>query len=441
MTSEISEASYDIIIVGSGMAGLYTALEVLKRHPKTRLAIFEKYKEVGGRAYTFRSKVDGKRVQWEAGAGRISEKHEHVMGLLKHYGLTWIPIGSSIQYKQDAASPFEPNAFEPAIPIMIDTIAGLPAEELATHTIRQLLTKIHGPTETEKYLIRFPYRAEVDIMRADMAIQSFRGEMRAHEGYGICKEGLSALVKAMREDIEKRGGVFHVHHELIGYEPAEGDAIDLEFRIGPPDDGVGRPLLRVRARKHAVLAIPAMALEAIGLKDWVRHLRMAPLLRFYGVFPKDENGKLWYEEYGGRVVTAGPVRYIIGGNPAQGTCQISYTDSQDAQYWIEKLDKEGEKAVGEEILKELRQLLKPMIPAPKMMKSHAWRDGATYWLPGKYDPKEVSRKALTPFPEKMPGLHICGESFSLRQAWMEGALEHATALVGILDRKLSSKSK
>jgi monoamine oxidase len=450
MTSEIPEPMYDMIIVGSGIAGLYTAVEVLKRHPKIRLAIFEKYRGVGGRAYTFRTKVDGKHVQWEAGAGRISEMHERLLGLMKHYGLTWIPIGANILYKEDADAPFEPNMFESGIPIMLDTIAGLPAEELATHTIRQLLTRIHGAATTEKYLIRFPYRAEVDIMRADMAIRSFRGEMRRNEGYGICKEGLSALVKAMREEIERRKGHIFTHHELVGYSATGAKApIQLEFRVGAPDEGVGRPLQVVSA-EHVVLAIPVAAIRQLNsqgscpsVKDWtgLKHLRMAPLLRFYGVFPKDENGKLWYEEYGGRVVTATPVRYMIGGNPAQGTCQISYTDSQDADYWIQKLDEKGEREVGEEILGQLRRLLKPSIPAPKMMKAHAWREGATYWLPGNYDPAAVSQEAITPFPEKMPGLHICGESFSLRQAWIEGALEHAAALVKVMHRKLSTKSK
>lgn len=443
-TSSDTDASYDIIIVGGGLAGLHVALEMLKLRPAPRIALFEKYEGVGGRAYTFHGKAAGKPVQWEAGAGRICSSHEHVLSLFKRYGLHWVPIGSGLQYKESYKTPLEPNYFEPAIPVMIEGLAGLPAEELATHTIRQLLTKIHGAAMTEKYLIRFPYRSEVDVMRADRALALFAKEMHGHEGYGICAEGLGALAKAMRKDVEKRGCKIFTHHELV--DVAAGDSSShgkagghqAEFRVGPMSEGPARPSLFVSA-KHVVLAMPSSALAKLPvLKAWkpLRHLRMEPLLRVYGVFPKGEDGKLWTEEYGGRIVTATPVRYIIGGDPKQGSVQISYTDSQDAEYWMQRLDAHGEAAVGEEIVAELRRLLKPTIPSPILVKAHAWKDGVTYWLPGKYDPAAVSREALTPLPEKVPGLHICGESFSLRQGWMEGALEHAEELVKVLKRKL-----
>ncbi len=115
---------------------------------------------------------------------------------------------------------------------------------------------------------------------------------------------------------------------------------------------------------------------------------------------------------------------------------MSYTDSQDAEYWIEKLNARGEKVVGEEMLAELRRLLTPTIPPPLLVRAHAWEEGVSAWLPGAYDPAELGRAALTPFPEKWPGLHLCGESFSLRQGWIEGALEHADDLLAVLGRRV-----
>ncbi len=69
-----------------------------------------------------------------------------------------------------------------------------------------------------------------------------------------------------------------------------------------------------------------------------------------------------------------------------------------------------------------------MIPEPTWIKSYEWKDGCTYWLPGTYDPHEASQRVLQPRPATMPNLFVCGESFSMLQAWMEGALEHAEAL-------------
>ena len=165
------------------------------------------------------------------------------------------------------------------------------------------------------------------------------------------------------------------------------------------------------------------------LQTWhvLRHLQMKPLLRFYGAFPKEEN-KVWYETYGTRIVTSEPIRYMIPGDTSVGSAQMSYTDSQDAEYWIQRLKTEGEKQVGEEMLQELRRLLKPSIPPPYFVKAHAWDHGVTYWLPGAYDPSALSKEAITPFQE-MPAVHVCGESFSLRQGWIEGAIEHAESML------------
>ena len=68
---------HDILVVGAGIAGLYTALQYLKKHPDAHVAIIEKYKTVGGRAYTFRTKLDARGpIHWEAGAGRIHKSHK-----------------------------------------------------------------------------------------------------------------------------------------------------------------------------------------------------------------------------------------------------------------------------------------------------------------------------------------------------------------------------
>jgi hypothetical protein len=80
------------------------------------------------------------------------------------------------------------------------------------------------------------------------------------------------------------------------------------------------------------------------------------------------------------------------------------------------------------MVSELRRLLQPSIPPPYFVKAHAWDHGVTYWLPGAYDPVDLSKEALRPFAA-MPNVHVVGESFSLRQGWMEGALEHAAQLL------------
>ena len=62
-------------------------------------------------------------------------------------------------------------------------------------------------------------------------------------------------------------------------------------------------------------------------------------------------------------------------------------------------------------------------------KQHHWYDGCTYWLPGTYNVEEESNKSLNPRPKSMPNLFMCGESFAVKQCWVESALVQADKLL------------
>ena len=75
---------YHTVIVGGGIAGLYTAYRLLKRSPTMRIFIIEKSPDVGGRVYTY----DGfKGAMVEAGAGRFSNHHVRLRKLIRELGL------------------------------------------------------------------------------------------------------------------------------------------------------------------------------------------------------------------------------------------------------------------------------------------------------------------------------------------------------------------
>ena len=420
--------TYDICIIGAGIAGLYVATEMLRHRSGLKICLTDKYKFLGGRAMTFRADISGVSYQWEEGAARISTKHTIMMNLFRRYKLNTIPITGPSLYRESGAEPLEPDLFSKTIPITMGPLHDLERGTLETTTIRSLFTKMFGPKETEALCERYPYRAEINTLRADMALTLFDNEFGPTEQYVLCKEGLGELISRMVADFEDRKGVVLAQHELIEMR----DSDTAVFKKGAPSEGESRPDAEVSA-KQFVFAIPSVNLKRIRqFAGWstLKRITMCPLLRLYAAFPVDSEGKPWFEGMH-KVVTATAARYIIPGNPKTGSLQISYTDSEDAEALMAILERSGEKALGKKIVEDLRTLFHDTykIPDPLFVKAFSWKDGVSYWLPGHYDQYEESRQAIQPFKAEHPNWYVCGESYSTRQCWMEGAVEHANMVV------------
>ena len=384
------------IVVGGGIAGLWTAKKLAERGDE--VVLVEKNDRLGGRILT------SAKYGYEIGAGRIHNSHKHVRQLVKHYGLTTIPISGETQwYPLSSASGPEPNPFDTVWAAFIQLVETLPADYLRQRTLCDVAVAILGREMALALLEKYPYRAETERMRADVGIIAFKQEMRSNAGFFVVKEGLSAIVDGLEKDCRALDVQIHLGQEV---RRLKRDGRQWAVRIG------GQEIVADRI----VLALPAEALRPL-LHDWpkLRHLGMEPLTRIYAKFPHLD----WYT--GPKTVSDSPLRYIIPINREAGTIMISYTDDRDTAHW--KGLKEGHE-LNAAILREVRRLWKEA-PAPLWVHRYEWSAGCSYWVPGNYSPTDIIREAQ----QLEPGLHICGESFSYRQAWVEGALESAAALL------------
>lgn len=372
---------HDLIIVGAGIAGLRVGIECSKKG--ITCCILEKY-DVGGRISTFKKNIPGfGPVQWESGAGRIASSHKKVLKLFKKYGLTFVPYSSNSYYDG------KPNNFNDLIDVYLDPLRNLDPDVLATHTLGEL------SLGNDTFYHKFPYYSEIHVLRADVALHAFSNEMgSAH--FGACKEGLSSLINAMRDEFVSLGGtiitaitVVKIHKNTVY---CEDTFTTKEFRA-----------------KNIVLAIPSNALKHIkGVnKDVLKYLRMEPLLRIYAVFKTPVNIP--------RIVTDSPIRNIIPISPH--IIMISYTDGDDTRVWRKKEQ--------DDVMKELRKIVD--VPDPIFFKKEYWADGCTYWLPGRYNVEEESEKSL----QIGENIFLCGESYAVNQCWIESALDQADKLLGL----------
>ena len=95
---EKNNHNYDIIIVGGGIAGLYSALQILNYAPKTKFLILEGFhkKWFGGRIGT--DKFYGEDVVRCAGVGRKNKDHL-LIELCQELGVHLDEFKSTFYYK------------------------------------------------------------------------------------------------------------------------------------------------------------------------------------------------------------------------------------------------------------------------------------------------------------------------------------------------------
>ena len=413
---------YEYVIVGGGMAGLHIARLLAKKYPDRSICIVEKYGAFGGRIDTYVPR-DKPTLHYESGAGRIGDQHKMVAEYVKEFGLTKAYIKPHITHRHvesDGSLTIGDNSFTEIIGQMLEDLPTAIKDQLHTMTIKEACSEAYGSAIVDRVFTEFGYKAETEVLRADIAFDTFRGFMGERGNYYIVVEGLSEIPRRLAKD-NLEMGVRLITNVTVRDLAKEGDCWKVV--------GVCMEKPWSCMAKRVIFAVTRNALAQIPMftGEWmVEGVRMEPLLRVYARFPL-ANGKPWFHDVG-HTTTNNVVRYIIPINPAEGLIMISYTDAADARYWIEKPKEERQRG----IMEEIRRLFpEKEIPEPEHWSFHSWKDGCSYWLPypvGPLDARKAQHEVHYPYPASAPNVYICGESWSCCQTWIEGAVRNAQGL-------------
>jgi glycine/D-amino acid oxidase-like deaminating enzyme len=404
------------VIIGGGIAGLYLAEQLAMRERDRdrdhKVLLLEKNNYFGGRVYTFIDK--SKDLQYEAGAGRIHRDHARVNALVAWFGLKKYYFSGNAETISINNGKRSHTNYVPIFDALQKILTRLDPADLRHHTIAELL-----PPQHRSILRLFPYWAETHMMRADLALDSFRpdgvmADRRADAFYGIYG-GIETLTDSLIKTARAAGATLKSGHEVLDVVRLPSGQFLLTVK-GLSDMTVDRVIF-------ATCRCTLGTFRLIRDESFIGNLATSPLLRIYAVYPPDSaTGRTWFAGMD-TVVTDGPLRYVIPINAKKGLIMISYTDGDDTKIWH---GLEGD-ALQTAIQTEVRRFWPTLeIPEPTYLRKHYWGGGCTYWLPGDYDVVAEAAHALNP----QPGVYVCGESISSHhQAWIEGALETAEALL------------
>jgi monoamine oxidase len=421
----MSNKIYDIIVLGGGIAGIYTTYKLLQKNPTLSILLLEASDRFGGRIHTIT------KYGIEAGAGRFSSKHRHLLQLIKELGFEdkKMKSKSSFQYFPIREKDIHTYDLQEMLEILISASKLEKMTYLQSVSLTEYAETIFTKEELKYIHDSFGYYSELVIMNAHDAIQLMKQLNEKNTFYSL-QGGLSQIIEAMIDRIKQikpNQQCLKKNHLVLD--------INRETETDESFYSVYTENNKIFQGNKIIAALPKQAIEKITvfktLKPYLKKIECAPLCRIYSKFAPIK-GKQWFEDLS-KFTTNNNIRMVIPINREKGMIMISYTDNKFAKYWNTLYEKEGIEKVNEQIAKYLRESIQIEIPKPIETMVYYWSCGVGYWGIDA-DSHEISQLMKRPFENEE--IFICGEHYSEKnQQWIEGALETSLSILEILSKK------
>jgi glycine/D-amino acid oxidase-like deaminating enzyme len=406
---DTAKYEYDVVIVGSGISGLYAAYKIKKHSPHLSVQILEKHKKiwVGGR--TGNETFYGTEVVTGAGIGR---KHDSLLRKLMrelHFDLEEFKV-----------TPYFSHNFTPVdINRTMDMLRReyqksiLPTKQ--TITFKRFAKPFLGDDVYERFLLTSGY---TDYENEDAHDTLYNYGM---EDNACClaafrvhwRKLVLALVSVIGESH------FHFSTNVTTLSRTE-DAIHpilIETENG-----------RKYGCKQVILATTITSLRNLLPNPIYKEIQGQPFLRTYGKFSK-QSIPIIKEYVRGYTCVPGPLQKIIPMNPEDGIYMIAYNDNANAV----KMKSYGENT---ELNRDYycRLFEKSLgIPLGRLhligIRSYYWAVGTHYYKPLNTDKYKDRDEFIADAQHPEDGVLVVGEVVSKNQGWVEGALKSVDAVV------------
>lgn len=398
---------YDIIIIGSGISGLYTAYNIKKTSPDTSFLILEKYKKnwIGGR--TSNELFYGTEIVTGAGIGR-KKKDKLLRKLLDELDLDTTDF-TVTQYYSNMFEPLDVKKVMEYLESEYKKYKGPPI------IFKTFATNVLGEKTYNRFLVSAGY---TDFENEDVYETLYSYGM--DDNY-CCMKAFRVPWRKMVMKLADEIGRSHFKFSNNVSNISKVSSNPCEFII---DTEVGKKY----TCSKVVVATTITGIRKLLPYPIYNDIEGQPFLRLYGKFSK-KSIPIMKEYVKGYTYLPGPLQKILPVNPDDGIYMIAYNDNNNALALKNNLKN----------TKENREfycrLLEKSIGIPPnsldiiAIKDFYWPVGTHYYKPLNISAYKDRIEFIDAAQHPEKGILVVGEVVSQNQGWTEGALESVRAVL------------
>ena len=396
--------AYDIIIVGAGLAGLYTAYNIKKRHPNKSFIILESNRRnyIGGRIGN--ELFYGEEIVVGAGVGR-QDTDELLIKLLDELKINYEEFKVNMHYSKEIKNVVDIKHY-------LNILRKAYKPQYSSYTFKKYGIKILGKKLYDDFVISSGYS---DYENEDTYEVLYHYQMEDNSpGWTALHINWSILVRKLCDVIGMKNIKTSTKVEYV--EKLDNCLIE----VGTQNKRLYAKQVIVATRISTIQKLfPTMSIynEIVG----------QPFIYIYAKFDK-KSSEIMKEIISTYTIVPGPLQKMIPFS--ESVYMIAYADNKNA----ELLSKHKENTLENRIYfeNELEKALGLIHGILKIIaiKDYYWPIGTHY-----YKPLTKGHKLRTNFikevqhPDKDECILVVGEAVSRRQGWTEGALESVHAVL------------
>jgi hypothetical protein len=421
------DAHYDIVIIGSGMAGLYAAHQIKRLAPRKTFIILEKNKkhDMGGRAGN--ESFYGTDVAIGAGVGRKHKDHRLIQ-LLKDAKVKC----SEFEATRNYVMPFPPVDIMKTIKQLRSEYKKHP-EVYSTLTFKQFFVKVMGDEAYHRFVVTSGY---TDYETADTyeTLYKYGMDDNTSGGWTAISIPWTRLVNALHDMIGK--DCFKFSSEVVRITEPTSSYPRFQIETSSGATYYSNKVIvatTISGVKKILRSIEPQNSREVG-RDAYQQIHGQPFLMVYAKFDSASRDIVKQHVQTFTVVN-GPLQKMIPMNPDKGVYMIAYTDNAHAAALKGRLENTPKNC--DLYAKWVENALGIQNGAPlsiTAIKSYYWSEGTHY-----YDPLTLSPSPSPSFKTRNafvraaqnphPGIAVVGEAVSRNQGWVEGALDSVDAVI------------